>query len=409
MQIVTLAGGGTVASVPSPAAAGQLQYETVGSFALWNATNLTLGTVYDLHMTARDAKGNLQTRITTIAGVRTMDSTQPQLLRLTTTIAATGNRYTLAVNATKPGTLYYMATKAGAPTPTRQHLLQPGTYPATANFSGQLFMPTANRVSSIVLCIADPLSLTLWAVQQDLEGQFPGRTPNYSNVTAAQRVVEAANTTTCAPAARMQALRIDAALSASSTGWPVGLPLTFPQRAFTTSPSANSTQGPSWTREYALVGGIGGVVGSGGALIASVDGSPVGLATYSPSRPLPASISIVLQTPVLYLETSAVGLAFPGANATTDGLMDGATAASNTLRFAFQLLDAASRSTVAMTGVSVVPSMAVSGGSPVALPNCTLSWAGLGVGVCSVVVPANRFPGRGTAAAATVQATVFSG
>ncbi|KXZ55299.1 hypothetical protein GPECTOR_3g434 [Gonium pectorale] len=166
--------------------AGTLSYAPSagpGALTTWQANGLKPGQVYDIHMVARDINGNQQAAVTTIAAVRTYDSSPPAILNLTATVAATGNRFTIAANTTKPGTLYYMAVRSGAPVPTTQQLLQPSSYPAgAANFSGRFSLNAALAGASVTLCVAGGSSYQIWAVAEDLEGTFPNRQPNYSNV-----------------------------------------------------------------------------------------------------------------------------------------------------------------------------------------------------------------------------------
>lgn len=154
-------------------------------FATFAVPGLTPGQVYNLYLVGRDASGNTQTVVTTVAGVRTSDSSPPAILTFNSTTVTSGNRLTLALNASKAGTLYFIAIRAGGPVPTRQQLLQPSTYPAPsfANFSGSMPVQAAWTAASSSLCVADGAIFQVWAVLEDLEGTFPGRTPNYSNVT----------------------------------------------------------------------------------------------------------------------------------------------------------------------------------------------------------------------------------
>lgn len=126
---------------------------------------------------------------------------------------------------------------------------------------------------------------------------------------------------------------------------------------------------------------------------------------------------MVLQTPTLYLEPPAVA----AAAAADTGRM---------LRFAFQLLDSAQRSTVGGSGLRLVPSLttslAATSDGRLVLPECVLD-AGLGVGsgttgaaagatvlvggagTCAVEVPAQVFPVPGGNATASLQVDVYNG
>jgi hypothetical protein len=106
----------------------------------------------------------------------------PALQLLAVALPRTGNAFVISVNSTKPGTLYYAASLLAAAAPTRTQLLRPATY-AAANFSGQAMVAVGGAVVNVTLCVASSASFQLWAVQEDLEGQFAGRQPNYSPVT----------------------------------------------------------------------------------------------------------------------------------------------------------------------------------------------------------------------------------
>ncbi|EFJ44930.1 hypothetical protein VOLCADRAFT_118525 [Volvox carteri f. nagariensis] len=209
----------------------------------WHIGGLIVGQVYDLHMLARDASGNQQANVTSILRIRVQDSTPPIIYSLTTSLAATGNRLIISVNASKPGTLRYVAITPGASSPTQQQLLQA----AAANFSGQLPVPTALTIASAVLCVADGGSYQLWAMQEDTEGRI------------------------------------------------------MPAAASTTSNASVS----SWVRDYVLVGGLGGGVVSDGTVLAFVEDQQLGKLDFKPARPPPMQIRIVVQTPILYLEPAA--------------------------------------------------------------------------------------------------------
>ncbi|KAG2444871.1 hypothetical protein HXX76_001609 [Chlamydomonas incerta] len=394
---------GTAPYAPANNTAGQ-------GFATFAVAGLTPGQVYNLYLVGRDAAGNTQAVVTTVAGVRTSDSSPPSIQALSSTTATSGNRLTLAVNASKAGTLYFLAIRAGGPVPSRQQLLQPATYPAPAfaNFSGSVQVQAAWTPASAGLCVADGATFQIWAVLEDLEGTFPGRTPNYSNVTRAAQVLNETSSGSCAPRAAMRALRLDVALSSGSLGWPVSRLM----------PANDTGSNSSWVQDFALVGGLGGSVGSTGAVVASVEGLPLGAFVFQPSRPLPASIRVVLQTPTLYLEPPAVAAA-------------AAADTGRVLRFAFQLLDGAQRSTVGGSGLRLVPSLttslAATSDGRVVLPECALdsgpgsagaggstAAAGAtvlvgGAGTCAVEVPTQVFPASGGSAAASLQVDLYNG
>ncbi|KAG2496180.1 hypothetical protein HYH03_005780 [Edaphochlamys debaryana] len=399
---------------PTPAVATVLANGTQQTYAppnasmpiTWDMLGLSPGLLYDVHMVATDAVGNQQAAVTSVLRVRTTDSTPPSLLNLTTTAFSPGNRFTISVNASKPGTLYFVGVRAGAPLPTRNQLLLPSALYAWANFSGSLAVPDPFVPTNVTLCVADGTDFQLWAVMEDLEGLVAERIPNYSTVIRATQLLlnsstGSPNASTCSPEARMRALVLETSLAAGSLGWPLG----------SLTPVAGTGDNTSWVREFALVGGAGGAVGSDATVLASMEGVPLGSLTVTPWRPLPASISVVVQTPTLYLEPASAGspLSIPGAPAN----------AGRQLRFAFQLFDAARRTAISAAGIRISPSilstLATSSDGRLALPDCNLTastGSALlpgGAGVCSAEVSSTAFPAAGASATATLQVDVYNG
>ncbi|PNH00991.1 hypothetical protein TSOC_013152 [Tetrabaena socialis] len=435
------AGSPTPTAVQLAAAAGaaaqqQLQqygaygYSAAGSPATWVIPGLVPGMLYDIHLVARDLSGNTQAAVSSLRGVRTSDSRPPAILALVATASTVGNRFTLTANSSKPGTLRFIAVHPGSPVPTREQLLAPASY-AAANFSGVLVLPTAFAAASVALCVADGASLQVWGVQEDLEGTFAGRLPNYSNITRAAQALRPAsadNAGTCSPEAGLRALRLDTSLTPGSLGWPVGR----------LTAANGSSPGPSWVRDYVMLGGAGGAVGSDGTIVASMEGVAMGSLRYRPvrrptaeraqtHRPDPTRIRVALQTPNLYLEAAAAA----STTSTTTGT-NGAT----TLRFAYQLTDDLNRTTVGTDSLRIVPSLvttlAASADGRLALPDCAAPAAsgsgGIGIGgnnsnsssssssssggsvwLCRVEVPAQAFPAAGASAAASLRVDVYSG
>lgn len=81
-------------------------------------------------------------------------------------------------------------------------------------------------------------------------------------------------TTTCAPGLQLGALPLELGLLAGSAGWQVG-------------PAVQAFNGShySWSADYVMVGGEGGGVSSGGAVVPSVDTLPLpGLLPYTVTR-----------------------------------------------------------------------------------------------------------------------------
>ncbi|GLC59525.1 hypothetical protein PLESTB_001496700 [Pleodorina starrii] len=364
-----------------------------GGAVAWRVGGLVLGRVYDVHILARDASGNQQASVTSVLRVRVQDSTPPIIHSLTTSLAPTGNRLMISVNASKPGTLLYVAVRPGAAIPTRQQLLQPAAF----NFSGQVPVPAALGLASSVICVLDGGSYEIWAVQEDTEGQYPNRQPNYSNITRATQLPQSSTDSgTCSPESRMRALMLDTALASGSFGWPVGRIAP----AATSSTSGNA----SWVRDYLLIGGLGGGVGSNGSVVVSMEGQQLGYLEFQPTRPPPTQMRVVLQTPTLYLEPAA---------AVTSLVAD----TGRMLRFAFQLLDAASRPT-AFDGLRVVPRLSASGAyGALVLPDCSITMAAAGsssslpsgAGVCRVEVPAQAFPSAGVSMQASLRVDLYNG
>ncbi|GFR39604.1 hypothetical protein Agub_g64, partial [Astrephomene gubernaculifera] len=122
-----------------------------------------------------------------------------------------------------------------------------------------------------------------------LEGQYPNRQPNYSNVTRAAQVLQTSSTNgSCSPEARMRAMLVDTSLTSGSLGWPMG--------RLTMEAPTSSNSSASWVRDYLMVGGAGGGVGSSGTVVASIEGLQQGSLSFQPSRPSPTQIRAVLQT-----------------------------------------------------------------------------------------------------------------
>lgn len=78
----------------------------------------------------------------------------------------------------------------------------------------------------------------------------------------------------CAPRAAMRAVRLDVALSSGSLGWPVSRLM----------PANDTGSNSSWVQDFAITGGLGGSVGNTGAVVASVEGLPLGAFVFQPSR-----------------------------------------------------------------------------------------------------------------------------
>ncbi|GIL91060.1 hypothetical protein Vretifemale_18750, partial [Volvox reticuliferus] len=366
-----------------------------GAAIMWNISSLAVGKEYDLHLLAQDANGNQQANVTSISRVRVIDSIPPVIHSLTIYLTPTGNRLIISVNASKPGTLHYIALPLGASVPTRQQLLEPVTA-ATANFSGQMPVTTALSIASAVLCVADGRSYEIWAMQEDTEGQHPNRQPNYSNITRGVQLSQSgADTSTCAYESRMRPLVLESALTQGSFGWPVG-------RITPAASTPSNASALSWVQDYYMIGGLGGGVNGNGTVVAFVEGQQLGKLEFQPTWPPPTQIRVVVQTPVLYLEPVA---------AVITSLAD----AGRVLRFAFQLQDSASRPT-SFTGLRIVPSLSTSSYTALVLPDCNVTAASAGssslrsgAGTCRVEVPAQAFPTAGVSVQAFLRLNLYNG
>ena len=74
----------------------------------------------------------------------------------------------------------------------------------------------------------------------------------------------------------MRALLLETALAQGSYGWPVG--------RLTLAASTPANASASWVRDYLLVGGLGGGVGSSGSVVASMEGLQLGALDFQPTR-----------------------------------------------------------------------------------------------------------------------------
>jgi hypothetical protein len=90
----------------------------------------------------------------------------------------------LTANVSKPGTLRYLARRAGEEPPeSPQELLDvvAANNLAAANFTGSLVLPRGGMAFAPA-CIADGADMVIWAVAQDQEGTYAGRWPNNSTM-----------------------------------------------------------------------------------------------------------------------------------------------------------------------------------------------------------------------------------
>lgn len=116
--------------------------------------------------------------------LRTTDSTPPVITSLTTTWTPP-MRLLLAVNASKPGALRFLARRPAQPAPTGAAALLDAVAAnnlAAANFTGSVVIP-AGGYATAVMCVADGDAFVVDAVAQDREGDFAGRWPNNSTMT----------------------------------------------------------------------------------------------------------------------------------------------------------------------------------------------------------------------------------
>jgi hypothetical protein len=92
--------------------------------------------------------------------------------------------FTITVNTSEPGRLLYAPRKVGAPAPTVQEVLSAweSKDPALANFTGQMEVSNALAAVTGSTCVAEGDQLVVYAVAQDREGLWPGRTNNTSPV-----------------------------------------------------------------------------------------------------------------------------------------------------------------------------------------------------------------------------------
>jgi hypothetical protein len=120
-------------------------------------------------------------------------------------------------------------------------------------------------------------------------------------------------------------------------------------------------------------------------------------------RPPPTQIRLILQTPTLVIEPTAAV-----ASVTPDN--------GRVLRFAFQLLDSASRPT-AFDFLRVVPRLSSSSYSVLILPDCIITTASSatsstlpsGVGLCRAEVPVQAFPAAGATLQASMRVDLYNG
>lgn len=115
--------------------------------------------------------------------VRTTDSVPPVIHSLTATFTPPMT-FTITANTSEPGRLLYAPRKVGSPAPTVQEVLSAweSKDPLLANFTGVMDVPAALTAVVGSTCVADGDQLVVYAVAQDREGLWPGRSNNTSPV-----------------------------------------------------------------------------------------------------------------------------------------------------------------------------------------------------------------------------------
>lgn len=360
---------------------GSLAVPAAGANVTLALTALARGTFYTLCLVPRDATGNTQTFVTTLVG-RTIDSTPPVLFSLSTLATPPKTTFAITANVSKPGTIYYVGFKPGAPAPSRiTDILFPS--PA-ANFSGSFAVGTALTLSDGVLCIADGQQMEVYAFAQDNEGRYEGRLPNNGTIVKAVAVVNPANEPfTCKASIFLSALQLQTALTPSSPGFALG-----PLRPSVTS------GGVSFQQDFG--GFVGQPAGTADGLVEVSVGNVVLPSSYrfQVQLPRPTSITLVARNRVAYLEDN--------------------TDAGRTLSLAYQLQDALGRTHVDTTNLTIAPVLEVLlPGRELLnpLPPCAVSelYAGSGIGSCLSAVPVDLFPAEGATRSANLYVNLYNG
>ncbi|KAI8463288.1 MAG: hypothetical protein J3K34DRAFT_496093 [Monoraphidium minutum] len=314
----------------------------------FSVEGLQPGQRYDLHMAAVDYAGNRQPNTTTVSCVRTTDSRPPAILELIATWTPPMS-LTLAVNASKPGTLRFVARRAGAPPPaSAQEVLDDVAANSLAanNFTSSAAIPLGYTLATATLCVADGADMIVYGVAQDREGDFTGRSPNTSPLMSAPvTLVAPVEDTSCSPAQFLAPLHPTLGFDPLGPGFAVG------GISAAVDPDTGAT---AWTQTAA----------------AFMRQSPV-----QPARVLPRAGALALDGGITFnvqpRPPSRVSAVVVSQTLTDDGSAGGSPSPGRTLRLSFQLKDALGRTAVDTSGAALHPLLAYAGTPPSGLNNST--------------------------------------